>query len=160
MSSNQVNEFSLNLPVSAVEPSVEFAVQPEYADQAAVVMAPVSQEPQPEPSMTIGSPVSAPVDPASVTVYANSINPISYNGDSTGIAAFDVVFSVGIACADGSCKTYQVVKRIGIDKCKIASEVENSAPMSIVEAKIENTETAKPKLSESASRARRLAGLE
>lgn len=156
MSETQVNEFALNIPVPAVEPAptVDFAVDPGYADQAASVMSQGS----PETAVTIGAPAPATVDPTTVTVYANSINPISYSGDSTGIAAFDVVFSVGLACADGSCKTYQVVKRIGIDKCKIAAEVENSTPVSIVEAKVE--ETSNQKINETVSRARRLAGLE
>ncbi len=156
MSEAQVNEFALNLPVVSAEPTVDFAVDPGYADQAAVMMTTPGAEP--ESAVTIGAPAPAVVDPTTVTVYANSINPISYSGDANGIAAFDVVFSVGLACADGSCKTYQVVKRIGIDKCKIAAEVENSTPVSIVEAKVE--ETVKPRVNESVSRARRLAGLE
>lgn len=107
-------------------------------------------------SMVIGAPASMH-DPKSITVYANSINPVSYSGDVDGVAAFDVVFSVGMNCADGTCKTYQVVKRIGIDKIKIAHEAESSTPVSIVEARVEAKKAAA--LAE-AKRFRVLAGLE
>jgi len=136
------------------ETTVDFGIDPAYASQTAVVMTP---DAAPETSMVIGSP-KAVIDHASVTVYANSVNQISYQDVTSEIAAFDIIFSVGIASADGVCKTYQVVKRIGIDKARIAAEVENSAPMSIVEAKKE--EQPKLKINESVSRARRLAGLE
>lgn len=105
-----------------------------------------------EPSVVMGAPYTA-WKPEDVTVYANSINPVSSMG-STGspVVAFDVVFSVGINCGEGQCKTYQVVKRIGIDKCKMAADAESSTPVSIVESKKPGVDTAK--------RFRILAGLE
>jgi hypothetical protein len=154
----QLDEFSLNLPITQT-PSTsigdDYAMDPSYADQAAAVM---SSPSAPETSVVIGDPSTA-VDSSMVSVFANTISPVTYGQDSNGIACFDVVFSVGVTCEDGSCKTYQVVKRIGIDKSKIASDAMNTAPVSIVEAKKE-VETKKPQVNESAKRARQLAGLE
>jgi hypothetical protein len=92
------------------------------------------------------------MDPESVYVYANSINPVSSVG--TNITAFDVVFSVSCTCPDtGTTSTYQVVKRIGVDKMKMASAARSSTPVSIVESK-------KPEqFNYSASRLKALAGL-
>lgn len=90
--------------------------------------------------------------PANVSVYANSINPVSYMGDSA-IVSFDVVFSV--ACTDpstGSISTFQVVKRIGVDKMKMAHDAQMTTPISIVEAK-------KPTVMGTTERFKMLAGL-
>lgn len=130
----------------------EVAVDPSYVGQSAAVMSSGAED----TTMAIGTPAS--VTPCErITVYANQITPIEYANSASPVACFDVVFSVGVQCEDGSCKTYQVVKRIGIDKCRIAAEVENSAPVSIVEAKKPDE---KVKVSEAVVRARRLAGLE
>ena len=70
-----------------------------------------------------------------ITVYANSISAVSYSDDDP-IVAFDVVFSVGTVCPEsGTTKTYQVVKRIGVDREKMACDAQTSTPVSIVEAK-------------------------
>jgi len=101
------------------------------------------------PMTDTGISISAPVSTSpvkNVTVYANSINPVSYGNDDP-IVAFDVVFSVGIVCPDsGATKTYQVVKRIGVDRMKMATDAESTTPVSIVEAKkpmIEGMSTAR-----------------
>ena len=147
MSTTQVNDFDISM-----------AMDTPMANSASVV--PTAPEAAPETSVVVGTPMPAGRDASTITVYANSINPASYGGEANGVAAFDVVFSVGVTCEDGSCKTYQVVKRIGIDKCKIASEAESSTPVSIVEAeKVEEPVQSKPVISE-AKRMRILAGLE
>lgn len=105
-------------------------------------------------TIAVGSPVDKH-DPANITVYANSITPVQYGGGEE-VAAFDVVFSVGINC-DGVSKTYQVVKRIGVDKCKLACEAASSTPVSIVESK---SAALKEEAAATAKRFRRLAGLE
>lgn len=90
--------------------------------------------------------------PEAVSIYANSINPVSYMGDSA-VVAFDVVFSV--SCTDprdGSISTYQVVKRIGVDKMKMANDAKMTTPISIVEAK-------KPTITGTTERFKALAGL-
>ena len=84
MSTTQVNEFDISM-----------AMDTSMANSASVV--PASPEAAPETSVVVGTPVPADRDHSSITVYANSINPVSYNGEANGIAAFDVVFlSVGV----------------------------------------------------------------
>lgn len=140
--STQMNEFSMNLPMASIAGPV--------TDSAS--------GPEGDMTFAIGTPAPAQVDPKMVTVYANGINAVSFSSDENGIAAFDIVFSVGVICGEIS-KTYQVVKRIGIDKMKIAAEVENTQPMSIVEAQAEvKPDPTKYVLSE-VERFRRLAGL-
>ena len=138
----KIDEFSLNLPM--VSPTPTFSTEPSPATpsmgQSAAVMPSGDSE---ETAVTIGNPAPAEVDPKSITVYANSINPVSYSGDVDGIVAFDIVFSVGVNCGESS-KTYQVVKRIGIDKRKLAGDVEKETPMSIVETKREEKPRSSP----------------
>lgn len=87
--------------------------------------------------------------PAQITVYSNNITPVAYNPDDT-INAFDIVFSVQITEGNGT-KTYQVVKRIGIDKVKLAQQAQSSTPITVVESK-------KPSIN--VKNWRRIAGLE
>jgi hypothetical protein len=114
----------------------------------------ISYDDAADATIAVGSPVGQ-YDPSTITVYSNSITPVSYGG-SDEVACFDVVFSVGINC-EGVSKTYQVVKRIGIDKCRIASEAACSTPVSIVESK---SEALKEEAAATRKRFRRLAGLE
>lgn len=145
--STEINEFALS-SIPFVATAADIAPAP--ADSA---MSTVN-----DMSMTIGSPASAAVDPKMITVFANSINACSFSGDENGIVAFDIVFSVGVMCGDTS-KTYQVVKRIGIDKARIAAEVENVQPMSIVEAQPAQVVEDKKQVITEVQRMRRLAGL-
>lgn len=115
----------------------------------------VSYDDAEDATIAVGSPVDQH-NAADITVFANSITPVSYGAANEEVAAFDVVFSVGINC-DGVSKTYQVVKRIGVDKCKIACEASCSTPVSIVESK---SEALKEEAAATAKRFRRLAGLE
>lgn len=140
--SEQVNE--MNLPVISVAPAAaDVAVQAPAPEVAAYDDA--------SDSIVVGSPSSS-YAPQQVTVYAQTITPNTYSAEAP-VATFDVVFSVGIMCEDGSSKTYQVVKRIGIDKCKLAEEAMCSSPVSIVESKKEDAKA-------TAKRFRILAGLE
>jgi hypothetical protein len=107
-------------------------------------------------SIAIGAPTNG-YDVSAITVYANTISPVTYAAANDTIVAFDIVFSVGINCGD-STKTYQVVKRIGIDKCKLACEAESSTPVSVVEAK--KSDALKEEAAATRKRFRRLAGLE
>lgn len=125
-----------------------------YADAPVVSLPPVPiTSDSMSDTIAIGTPASEH-SPRNITVYANSINPISYNDDDP-VVAFDVVFSVGIACEDGSTKTYQVVKRIGVDRQKMASDAQATTPVSIVEAKKPLKESA----SYTTARFKALAGL-
>jgi len=157
------NEMAINLPM--VAPTA-------VGDMGAPAPAPaeIAYDDATDSTIVVGKPMHSH-DPARISVYAQSINPVS-GGWATAssaqtapaaekpadaVAVFDVVFSVGIDCGDGVTKTYQVVKRIGIDKCKIACDAECTTPVSVVESKNEQ------KLAEAAATKKRfrvLAGLE
>ncbi|MBT9137510.1 MAG: hypothetical protein DDT31_00041 [Syntrophomonadaceae bacterium] len=93
---------------------------------------------------------------SNITVNPNGITTAQFGGNEE-VAHFDIVFTVCINCGDGVSKTYQVVKRIGVDKCKIAQEASYSTPVSIVESK--NT-ALQEEASATRTRFRKLAGLE
>jgi len=126
-----------------------------YADGGYATMVSLPATPISTPDSTVTTVTSsAPVK--NVTVYAQSINAVSY-GDDDPIVAFDCVFSVGIVCPDtGSTKTYQVVKRIGVDRQKMAADAESTTPVSIVEARKPEE---KGKFLTNTARLRALAGL-
>ena len=140
----QVSELELSMVAQA--PAT--AVVPPMADAASVMPSDNTGV------MAVGNPV---VDAKRVTIYADKISPVSFD-DSEAVAAFDVVFCVGVSCEDGKTKTYQVVKRIGIDKQRIAAEAERSAPVTVVESK-QTTINEQQKV-DAVKRARRLAGLD
>lgn len=125
------------------EGSVSFATQDEMPDETVVIG-------NPEPEICSS-------DKRNINIFASSINATEYTVMANGIASFDVVFSVNITDEVGNTKTYQVVKRIGVDKCKMAAEAESGTPVSIVETK--KVVEQKPVLTE-AQRFKRLAGLE
>lgn len=131
----KLNEHGFEMPAYAPTPSPDaddYTVDASYGGEAGP-----STSGQSTSSIEIGTPKSGAIDPSTISVYANTITPVSYMTDSAAVAAFDVVFSVGIIGEDGTSKTYQVVKRIGIDKGKIAGEVLSSTPVSVVEAKLD-----------------------
>lgn len=97
------------------------------------------------------------IDPESVYVYANSINPASTAGDGN-MVAFDVIFSVSMSTPDtGTSHTFQVVKRICVDKMKMAHEAKMSTPVSVVESV--KPEPEKFAMNVSTARFKQLAGL-
>lgn len=148
---NEMNLPVISAPAMGVTGDVNAAMTSPGA--MAAVAYDVPAEDEYDDTIVVGSP-RGQYDPSMITVYSNSITPVTYGG-ADEVAAFDVVFSVGIS-VDGTSKTYQVVKRIGIDKCKIACEAACSTPVSIVESKsatIADAEATK-------KRFRRLAGLE
>ena len=148
------NEMAINLPIIGVPPVGVVDVPSPVQDMG--------------DSMVVGAP-QHDHDPAKVTVYANNISPVTGNWNQpvpsdggpapevSPVAVFDIVFSVGVDCGGGVTKTYQVVKRIGIDKCKIACEAECSTPVSVVESQ---SEELKAEAAATKKRFRILAGLE
>ena len=132
----QVNEFSIDLPMSSpvppMSPPVDYVMNNGYDTSAAGVMS--AQGVGDDVAIAIGdvAETDSAMDASKITVYAGNITPVSYN-DTDLIACFDVVFTVGMNC-DGQSKTYQVVKRIGIDKIKIAAQASAGAPVSVVES--------------------------
>jgi hypothetical protein len=161
----QVNEFSIDIPMSSpvppLSPPVDYVMDNGYGAAPAGVMSATGMGD--DASIAIGdvADTDTTMDASKITVYAGTISPVSYS-DNDPIACFDVVFTVGMNC-DGQSKTYQVVKRIGIDKLKIAAQASAGSPVSVVEgAKQEIKESIqqpKPVISE-VQKFRRLAGLD
>lgn len=137
-----VNE--MNLPVISVAPVGAVAEPVPQGDIA------VDDE-----TISIGSPVNER-DASCISVYAENITASGVYDDKSATCTFDIVFNVGIREGDVS-KTYRVVKRIGIDKVKLACDAECSTPVSIVE---EKAEARKAEAAATAKRFRILAGLE
>lgn len=125
-------------PVSDVEAVLDAATVPSDCDDC----------------VTVGAPT---VNSKNVVVYADKISSVSFD-ETELIAFFDVTLCVAIIAEDGKSKTYQVVKRIGIDKQRIAAEAEKTIPITIVESQQKITED-KQRV-ETVKRARRLAGLD
>lgn len=139
---DKLQEFSINLPVVTVQPVADSAVNRVNDERMEVGF---DEEPEtvelediPEPSRRI-------------TVYADSIKATSFDDGPT--ACFDIVFSVGCSCDDGTTTTYSIVKRISIDKQRLLKQAESGQPISVVEEKKQLDKS-------SMSRLRRLAGLE
>lgn len=144
--SNAVNEMAINLPVVSVPPMTA-------APQSA--MEPPAPPMPSDAVMTIGSPVHQH-DPACISVYAESITSSGAYDETSESCMFDVVFNVGVREGDCS-KTYRVVKRICLDKVKLACEAECSTPVSVVE---HADQAKKAEAAATAKRFRVLAGLE
>lgn len=138
-----INEMTVNLPMVSVSP----IAAPQSAMQ--------SDTPSIDSSAVIGSPMT-PREPSCISVYAESILQSGAYDPECNVCSFDVVFNVGIREGDIS-KTYRVVKRIGIDKVKLACDAECSTPISVVE---HNEEAKKAEAAATAKRFRILAGLE
>jgi len=154
-----INEFG-NLPIISAAP---MALQNAVTGGGSADIAPAPVEPYDVPyaepvsddSIAVGSPYHEH-DSACITVYPESITPSGAYDEKSPVCSFDIVFSVGIREGDVS-KTYRVVKRIGVDKCKLACDAECSTPISVVEDKTKAQQTA---ALVTAKRFRVLAGLE
>lgn len=106
---------------------------PSYADSSTAVM---TQNGAEDPSIAIGTPEVVETPKKTISVSAQSISTTNYSSNPDEIATFDIIFNVSIDC-DGCYKTYQIVKRIGVNKTKLAAEVENVRSVSVVESKVE-----------------------
>ena len=143
----------MNLPVISVPPMAVAGGVETYQPGVAPDDASTPYE---DPSIVVGTPSRVIHDPATISIYPDSITPSGVYSPESPVVTFDIVFSVGVV-EDGVSKTYRVVKRIGIDKCKLACDAECSAPVSIVE---EKSEARKAEAAATAKRFRILAGLE
>ena len=146
----QTNEMSINLPMVSISPEDSMA--------AADPMGTTPQMDAPYPaddSVVMGNPNNSR-HPSCISVYAETISPSGSYDPECEVCTFDVVFNVGIREGEIS-KTYRVVKRIGVDKVKLACDAECSSPVSIVEEKAQEKKAAS---AAQAKRFRVLAGLE
>lgn len=112
--STQVNEFAINLPMTGVG--------------------------------TVGSPVPsidctpAPLPPEveaskcdHIYVYVEGCPQVNQIPD-TSMISLDLVLNVSVTNpSTGTCSTYKVVKRLSMDKCKLAVDAETLTPFQVVE---------------------------
>lgn len=137
---NEMDAYGTGMPAAGMDVSLNMDPNGEYGE--------------PE-TITISEPGPKEMDPESVYVHANSINPVSSMSKDNNVA-FDVVFSVSCTCPDtGAAQTFQVVKRIAVDKMKMAHEAKSTSNVSVVESK----PAEKFAMSESVQRWKTIAGI-
>jgi hypothetical protein len=156
--SDALNEFAINLPMTGVSAVAPLAGSVEAA-------------PAPAPSFDVTASVTVPaeVDTSKhehISVYVDSATVSNYNAKDPCVCV-DVVLTVSIqnpiTYANSS---YKLVKRLSMDKVKLALQAEVLTPFQVVEAKTEEQVQAE-KLAEAqadaaakaARRAKELAGL-
>ena len=113
---------------------------------------------EPDIAVTIGTPAVCTyknLEPSKISIFAGAAKINSFKS-SNNIATFDMPFDVTIENEDGSFSCYQIIKRIGVDKCKLANEALFDVPVSVVENKKINEVAAS---SSNIFQMRRLAGL-
>jgi hypothetical protein len=95
-----------------------------------------------------------------IGVYMDSAQVMNYDPRSPAVLV-DMVLSVSVADPNtGSLKTYKMVKRISMDKCKLACDAERLTPVQVVEAEDDPLEIAQiMEQFYAAKRAREIAGL-
>jgi hypothetical protein len=128
-----VNEFTMNLPVSTVGPVVD---------------------------MTAAVAVPPDVDTTKhdhINVYVDSASAVNFNPADPSVLV-DLVLSVSICDYNaGSSKSYKLIKRLSLDKCKLACEAEGVTPH-VVES-LEEDFTEIMEAFYAAKRAREVAGI-
>lgn len=147
---SQVNEFAMNLPISSVGGA-------EGPPPAVKGYHPVD--------VTAMTTVPADVDTSScdhIGVYVDSTQLVNYDPKSPTVIV-DMVLSVSITDpATGIGKNYKMVKRLAMDKCKLACDAENMTDVQMVEDIGEDDPLEVAQIMEqfyAAKRAREMAGL-
>lgn len=155
--SDALNEFAINLPMSTV--GVAGSIGAETAAAPAPAPAPYD--------CTADVAVAADVktdEYKHINVYVDSASAVNVEGPQVMV---DVVLSVNITNPTTyACAQYKIVKRLSMDKVKLACQAEFLTPVSVVEQKTEE-QVAAEKLAEAqeaaavaaATRAKQLAGL-
>lgn len=123
---------------------------------------PAETQPVAKFDLTVDTEVPSDVkaDCSHISVYFDSATSVSYDENAPD-AAFDVVLTVTIRNPETEViKSYKKVKRIALNKVKLALEVENDTPETVIEG--EDPEVVKAEMDAyfAAAKARRLAGLE
>lgn len=147
---SNLNEFAINLPMAGVG----------SVGSSAVSYTPPAMEPCAD--MTAKMTMPADIDPMScdhIGVYVDSANVVNYD-PSNPMVCVDMVMTVTITPpGSGATSSYKMVKRISMDKVKLACQAECETPISVVEE--ETPEQVDKMMAEfyAAQRARELSGL-
>lgn len=153
--SNPLQEFSINLPMVSVPP-MGAAAQPDPAEVPAV-------EP---PPYDITNDVAVPEDVdttacSHISAYVDSATMASYD-PMDPMMCVDLILTVSITNPEtGTSSIYKMVKRLAMDKCKLALEAAAHSPVQVVEA-LEDQEEVKREMSAfyAGMKARQMAGLQ
>jgi hypothetical protein len=146
-----VNEFVINLPLTSV-------------GTAGMETTPTPAPDQPSPvDVTASYSLPVGVDASAcdhIGVYMDSAQVMNYDPKSPTVLV-DMVLSVSVTDpGTGSSKNYKMVKRISMDKCKLACDAEHLTPVQVVEAEDDPLEVAQiMEQFYAAKRAREMAGL-
>lgn len=96
-----------------------------------------------------------------ISAYVDTATMGSYDYDSPNVIV-DLVMTVNVTNpADNTTQQFKVVKRLSMDKCKLAAQAENSTPVSVVEDLEDDPAEVRQMMLEyhSIQRARAMAGL-
>jgi hypothetical protein len=157
----KLDEFAINLPMVGVtgvgEPGDSMGAEvPAYSSSC--------------PMYDVTADVDLPADVAPscdhINVSVDSASQTTWNTKDQ-MTNVDIVLTVSITDPEtGNVNSYKVVKRISMDKLKLAVQVENETPYQIVEAKTPEQEAeilaeaqAQQRALKAAARARQLAGI-
>jgi len=113
--SKQINEFAINLPMTSVGSVATSPAVPPIDCTPAALPADV-----------------APGEAKHIYVYADGIPQVNQDRDMSMIF-MDLVLNVSITNpTTGTCSAYKVVKRLSMDKCKLACDAEVLTPYQVV----------------------------
>lgn len=149
--SDALNEFAINLPMSGIS-----AVAPVAGSMPA--------EAAPELPYDITAPVTVPAEVdcsqhKHINVYVDSATIANYNPEDPCVCV-DLVLNVGVTNPiTYATSNYKLVKRVSMDKVKLACQAELMTPVSVVEATTPEQEAKKLAEAQAAHRAKQLAGL-
>lgn len=127
--SDALNEFAINLPMTGVSAVAPVAGSVEAAPAPAMEPAIASYD------CTMDVPVPADVQTEEhkhINVYVDSASVVNVEGPC---AFVDLVMSVNITNpVTYACAQYKIVKRLSMDKIKLALQAEHMTPFQVVEA--------------------------
>jgi hypothetical protein len=145
---SDLKEFAINLPMSSV-PAMTASANTVPAAEPYDIMSSFALPPEIDTSAC-----------SHITVSCDSASVTNYNPDEPNVCV-ELVLSVNVRNdAMGSSSNYKLIKRLKMDKCKLAYEAESHTPVSVVEDQ-EDPLVVAQQMNEfyAARRARELSGL-
>lgn len=140
-----LNEFAFNLPISTV---------PALATQCA--------EPAIDATASVAVPPDISPEHKHITVNLDSTQLVCYNAEEPCVT-FDMVLNVSICDPQlNNTRYFKMVKRLVMDKVKLALQAETMVPVQVIEAETEESKAkklAEESAAAAATRAKQLAGL-
>jgi len=96
----------------------------------------VSAEPEFSSDVALGEPSCDTLQPSHISVFADKVCPNQYCGEDERVISMDIVFVVNIYNTKTfMTESYNVVRRIGVDKLSLAQSAMCTTPMAVLENK-------------------------